>query len=419
MSEKVVSNKRHKTSKAGVFYRECLTNGNKDKTYYIRYRNEKGVLVEVKIGKHSENITIPYCYKKRIKILNSVNNNENSDMLIGRRRKKHQVLFREEYFKYIVNRVRNDNVILNARLEEIIKNHILNGSIPEDSKTRKKLYSKSLYDTINKYFKHIEPFLGDKDMNSITKEDIEEIKWKKQEEGLSNSTINNMLTHISTIFNFTIKNNDKFTKSNIALKVERFKNEKNMRERFLTLEEVKELIDETDRIGNINLILGVRILLETGVRKYSLLQMEYDDINFKDNSINLYDLKSEKENLDRGTYKPYLGSLQPKTIELIKKYRSSNQKLVPLPRTSFDRLINPVLNKLFNDKRTEEQKKNDNKYKVVIHTLRHTFGTMLIEKGVDIYTVQRLMNHKDINITMRYAKVSDSRKLESLKGLYD
>ena len=33
------------------------------------------------------------------------------------------------------------------------------------------------------------------------------------------------------------------------------------------------------------------------------------------------------------------------------------------------------------------------------HELRHTRGTELRRKGVDIYTIQKLMGHKDINVT--------------------
>ena len=33
------------------------------------------------------------------------------------------------------------------------------------------------------------------------------------------------------------------------------------------------------------------------------------------------------------------------------------------------------------------------------HELRHTYGTLLRESGVDIYTIQRVMGHADISIT--------------------
>ena len=37
------------------------------------------------------------------------------------------------------------------------------------------------------------------------------------------------------------------------------------------------------------------------------------------------------------------------------------------------------------------------------HDLRHTFATRLVRGGVDLYVVQRLMGHKSIKTTERYA----------------
>ncbi len=49
------------------------------------------------------------------------------------------------------------------------------------------------------------------------------------------------------------------------------------------------------------------------------------------------------------------------------------------------------------------------------HELRHTFGSVLYERGVDIYTISKVMGHADISIT---AKVYVHSTAESLrKGL--
>jgi len=37
--------------------------------------------------------------------------------------------------------------------------------------------------------------------------------------------------------------------------------------------------------------------------------------------------------------------------------------------------------------------------------------------GVDIYTVQKLMNHSDITMTMRYAKLNDQIKKDSVNKM--
>jgi hypothetical protein len=41
------------------------------------------------------------------------------------------------------------------------------------------------------------------------------------------------------------------------------------------------------------------------------------------------------------------------------------------------------------------------------HRLRHTFATRLINLGVPITTLQRLLGHRDLGTTQRYAQVMD------------
>lgn len=48
----------------------------------------------------------------------------------------------------------------------------------------------------------------------------------------------------------------------------------------------------------------------------------------------------------------------------------------------------------------------DSRQKVVFHTLRHTYASWLVMSGIDLYTVQRLMGHKDIKMTQRYAHLA-------------
>ena len=43
---------------------------------------------------------------------------------------------------------------------------------------------------------------------------------------------------------------------------------------------------------------------------------------------------------------------------------------------------------------------------VRIHDLRHTFASLLINKGVSIYEVQQLLGHSSIQMTQRYAHLT-------------
>ncbi len=53
------------------------------------------------------------------------------------------------------------------------------------------------------------------------------------------------------------------------------------------------------------------------------------------------------------------------------------------------------------------------------HDLRHTFATRLIQAGEDLYKVQKLLGHKSIKTTERYAHHCPESLRPIVKALYD
>ena len=55
--------------------------------------------------------------------------------------------------------------------------------------------------------------------------------------------------------------------------------------------------------------------------------------------------------------------------------------------------------------------------KISFHTARHTFATMLLTLDVDLYTVSKLLGHKDIKTTQIYAKIIDKKKRDAVNKI--
>ena len=54
---------------------------------------------------------------------------------------------------------------------------------------------------------------------------------------------------------------------------------------------------------------------------------------------------------------------------------------------------------------------------ITFHCARHSFATMMLTMGADIYTTSKLLGHKHVATTEIYAKVIDRKKVESMSNL--
>lgn len=54
---------------------------------------------------------------------------------------------------------------------------------------------------------------------------------------------------------------------------------------------------------------------------------------------------------------------------------------------------------------------------ITFHSFRHTFATLQVELGTDIYTVQNMLGHANVTTTEIYARHADAKSKEASQKL--
>ena len=386
---------RIKSKKYNGVYLNHLAN--KDVSYSITYKNEFNKLVRFTVGKKSEGITEIYAYNKRNEFINKVRLGEDP---IAHKKKKHIITLDQLAKVYFDDKrcMVCENCKTFDKLSDTVKK--TNNSLVCTYRKVKHQY--------NKYMKHLEPKFGKANVATMKKDDIQKLRQSLQAQEKSESTINGVTQLLSTIINYSIKQKElKLVNPCVGISKLSINNE---RERYLTTSEVKDLLSH---INDFRALLFVKLALSTGGRLQTILHIKKKDINLSRGSILLMDLKNNS------TYTGFLNDdLKAMLATHIKNLRADDYilsgKLTRLSDNAMARTIRPTLNKLFN----VGLQKDDRKNRVVIHTFRHTFASHLAINGTPIFTIQKLMNHRDIKMTMRYAKLAPDSGMDMVKDLY-
>ncbi|MDD6356691.1 MAG: tyrosine-type recombinase/integrase [Bacteroidales bacterium] len=169
---------------------------------------------------------------------------------------------------------------------------------------------------------------------------------------------------------------------------------------ILTEEELKKMIDTPAKRDDIKTAFLFSCFC--GLRISDILRLKWENVEHTQGRTRLRIVQkktSEPLTLDLNTMaERYLPSRGTKN--------SHDLVFLSLPRTEADTTINTNLKRWA---KTAGIVKN-----ISFHTARHTFATLLITKGADLYTTSKLMGHSRIETTQIYAKIIDKKKTEAM-----
>lgn len=246
-------------------------------------------------------------------------------------------------------------------------------------------------DRIN--IRHLVSMFGSKYLFEITPQMIEKYKAMRLEE-VAPASVNRELACLKHMYTKAIE--WRLVKTNPAKSVKLLK-ESPGRLRYLKAEEVETLLGVCpDHIRPI-----VVTALNTGMRKAEILNLKWSQVDLKNRKITVNRTKNNESRVI-----PINQTLYQELSMLLKRsngeYVFSNKDGIPF--TDIKKGFSAALKKA---------KIKDFRF----HDLRHTFGSHLVMQRVDIKTVQQVMGHKEIKMTMRYSHLSPEYVQEAIERL--
>jgi len=251
---------------------------------------------------------------------------------------------------------------------------------------------------LNEFRKYVE-----EPLENITKETIQNYLLLLKDKGFKKTTLANRYRGLRAFFNYLAEEEIIFVNPIQGVKPPKLPK---VFPNCLSDEEVDKLIkalkgSSWHQVRNRAIVL---LFLETGIRLRELRELKLRDINLSRHEIKARG-KGEKERI------VFFGR---RVLEALKKWLSVRGGILTVDEPLFitqdglpmkDRHIERIVSKA--------AKKAGITKRVSPHTLRHTFATLFIKNGGDVFTLQRLLGHSDVSTCMIYVNMAGRDLKES------
>ncbi|MGW8185363.1 MAG: tyrosine-type recombinase/integrase [Candidatus Moraniibacteriota bacterium] len=164
---------------------------------------------------------------------------------------------------------------------------------------------------------------------------------------------------------------------------------------YLLEGEIKKILKLAKKDKNKRAEIAIRIFSETGIRLSELVNISVGDIDTKSKTIRI------KRKGDTEQTIPLNNNL----IKLLKCFIKNKNSLMPLIVNKRGgrmtaRRVAIMVKGYFKIAKVD-------RVGISVHSIRHSFCSRLLEKGVNLKTIQILAGHKNISTTERYLHISD------------
>lgn len=254
------------------------------------------------------------------------------------------------------------------------------------------------------------PKFGDMKLSKIHPEDVETFRTERLKE-VSASTVNREFTRLRSIFHKAVEWG--YLKSYPFATVKEFK-EPPGKVRFITPEEFEALLyacHPNSLLQNPNnwgrtfskltmayLKTIVLIAFHTGMRRGEIISLTWKDIDLKNRIILIKETKTNE-------------------LRTIPINKALQEVLKSLPHHLHSEKLFPGINPNMITVAFERTCKRAGIKDFRFHDLRHSFASYLTMAGENLRTVQTLLGHKDLRMTMRYSHLSDQKLKEAVSLL--
>jgi integrase len=243
---------------------------------------------------------------------------------------------------------------------------------------------------------------------------IATIKGNGSGERLTETTSNRKVAVLKHMFTKAV--DWKMVPEQVKLQVHRVKLFKvdNQRVRFLSTDEIKKLVDACDQASlskkvdtkascKVHPLQAIVLFaLNTGCRREEILSLTGEQVDLAHGFISLDKTKNGEQR------KLPINDVLRGVLEKQKLARDGKYVFMS-PKTG-DRLVD--IKRAFT---TACLKAGINDFR--FHDLRHTFASHLVMSGVDLTTVSRLMGHKSLAMTLRYAHLAPNHLIKAVNVL--